>query len=63
MDDMFKLVYGHSDTIAGANREEAISDGYLFIKGDERKEVIESESSLVACVTQDQLIARYSFTV
>lgn len=63
IDDMFHLVYGHSDTIAGANREETISSGYLFIKGDERKEVIESEANLICVNTRPDLIGSYTFTV
>ncbi len=63
VDDMFKLVYGHSDTIAGANREEVVSEGYLFIKGDERKEVIESELAICAVNTRSDMVCVYSFTV
>lgn len=63
VDEMFHLAYSYSDTIAGANREETISDGYLFIKGDERKEVIESEVAVVAVNTRPDLVASYTFTV
>lgn len=63
VDDMFKTIYGHSDTIAGANREEEISEGYLFIMSDLRKEIVSSDLAVVCCNSRPDLIASYTFTV
>jgi len=61
MEDMFQLHYGHADTIAAQNGDEAVSEAYLYInETDARKVGVESEAALVACITRPELIARWT---
>jgi len=60
MEDMFQLHYGHADTIAAQNGDEAVAEAYLYInESDARKVGVESEAALVACITRPELIGRF----
>ena len=57
----FKLQYSPADAIGWENS--IAQESYLFLDEGRRKATIESETSVVACNTRDDLIGRYTFTV
>lgn len=59
--EMFELMYAPADTEEHANTTATAS--YLFLDQERRKTVVESEVSVVAVNTRDDLVGRYTFTV
>ena len=62
-DEMFQLMYGKSDTIDAENGDEEISEAYLYVTTERRRQIVESEASIVAVNTRPELVAHYTFTV
>lgn len=63
IEDMFQMQYGPADTVAAANGEEEVAQAYLYVREDARKVGVESETSIVACVTRPEMIARLTATI
>lgn len=62
-DEMFQLMYGKSDTLDAENGLEDIAEAYLYVTTERRRQIVESEASIVAVNSRPELIAHYTFTV
>lgn len=61
--EMFQIHYGPADTVAAANGEEAVAEAYLYVREDDRKVGVESETALVCVNTRVDLVGFYTATV